>query len=66
MAYYRLYMMSVGTGRIEAVQEIEALDDVEAVRIAAAEAGAQPLELWCRNRKVKRFEVEAEVLKAAE
>ncbi len=66
MAYYRLYMMSLSSGRIEAFEEIEAVDDVQAVRIAARRVGVQPLELWCRNRKVKSFEPQAEVMKAAE
>ncbi len=56
VAYYRLYMMSRTGEHIASVQEIEAVDDLEAIRIAAREAGPQPLELWCRNRKVKRFE----------
>ena len=64
MAYYRLYMMSRSSGHIETILEIEAVDDSEAVRMAAQHVGDQPLELWCRNRKVKRFEVE--FLRAAE
>lgn len=66
MAYYRLYMLSRSSGHITAFQEIEAVDDVEAVRIASLQVGPQPLELWCRNRKVKRFEAEAPVAAAAE
>ncbi len=64
MSFYRLYFMSRGSGHIERFEEIEAADDVEAVRIARKQAGQQPLELWCRHRKVKRFE--ASVIAAAE
>ena len=63
MSYYRLYFMSRGSGHIERFEEIEAVDDVAAVRIARKQAGEQPLELWCRGRKVKRFE--AAVIAAA-
>ena len=59
MAYYRLYMMTGSGGHIQAVQEIDAPDDAEAVRIAAERSGPQPLELWCRNRKVRSFEAES-------
>ncbi len=56
MSYYRLYFMSRGSGHIERFEEIEAADDVAAVRIARKQAGQQPLELWCHSRKVTRFE----------
>ena len=56
--YYRLYFMNCGSGHIDRIEEIEAADDVEAVRTAAGrDAGDQPLELWQERRKVKRFEV---------
>ena len=58
MGYYRLYMMTGSGGHIQAVQEIDAPDDAEAVRIAAERSGPQPLELWCSNRKVKSFGAE--------
>jgi hypothetical protein len=51
-------MMTGTGGHIQGFQEIEAADDIEAVRIAGGHAGPQPLELWCRNRKVKSFEAE--------
>ena len=56
MAYYRLYVMSRGGSHIEAFEEIDAADDAEAAGRAAARLGAKPLELWCRGRKVERFE----------
>ena len=55
MAYYRLYMLGSIDGRFVGIEEIEAADDVEAVRSAEQHAGAQPLELWCGKRKVKSF-----------
>lgn len=55
MAYYRLYMLSGAEGRFVGFEEIDAEDDVDAVRIAEAHAGKQPLELWCGKRKVKSF-----------
>ena len=63
MSYYRLYFMSRASGHIERFEEIEAADDVAAVRVAREQAGRQPLELWCHGRKVKRFE--AAVMAAA-
>ena len=53
--YYRLYRLSGVDDHFVAFEEIEANDDVEAVRIAAQRAGDHPHELWCRQRKVKRF-----------
>ncbi len=66
MDYYRLYTMNRSSGHIESFDEIEAADDAEAVRLAAGHVGAQPLELWCRNRKVRRFEPERTLTNAAE
>ncbi|MGZ8312771.1 MAG: hypothetical protein ACXWUR_11970 [Allosphingosinicella sp.] len=63
MVYYRLYLLSQSDGRFVGFEEIEAPDDVEAVRIAEGHSGEQPLELWCGKRKVKSFpaqEVRAE------
>jgi hypothetical protein len=56
MSYYRLYFMCRASGHIERFEEIEAVDDLAAVRTAREQAGRQPLELWCQSRKVKRFE----------
>lgn len=55
MAYYRLYVLSGPGGRFVGFEEIEAADDVEAVRRAQAHLGAKPLELWCGERRVKSF-----------
>ena len=60
MGYYRLYLLDGADGRFVGFEEIEALDDVEAVRIAANHEGPQPLELWCGKRKVKSFPAKVE------
>lgn len=53
MAYYRLYLLSAPDGRFVGFEEIEAIDDVEAVRRAETFRGEHPLELWCGTRKVR-------------
>ena len=55
VVYYRLYLLSGPSGRFVGFEEINASDDLEAVRIAQNFAGPQPLELWCGKRKVKSF-----------
>lgn len=55
MKYYRLYLLANPDGRFVGFEEIEAGDDVEAVRIAQAFAGRHALELWCGARKIKSF-----------
>ena len=58
MAYYRLYMLGTAEGRFVGFEEIDATDDVDAVRHAERYIGANPLELWCGKRKVKSFPAE--------
>ena len=60
MVYYRLYMLSNSDGRFVGFEEIDAPDDVEAVRRAEAHVGPQPLELWCGRRKVKSLPAQAD------
>ena len=55
MNYYRLYVLSAPDGRFVGFEEIEAPDDVEAVRRADRFVGERPLELWCGARKVRSF-----------
>ena len=55
MTYYRLYLLANADGRFVGFEEIEAIDDVEAARLAEAHLGPKPLELWCGKRKVKTF-----------
>lgn len=60
MGYYRLYVLSAPEGRFVGFEEIEAADDVEAVRSAEAFIGARPLELWCGTRKIRSFPAASE------
>ena len=55
LGYYRLYRLSDADGRFVGFEEIEAADDVEAVRMAERYCGPQALELWCGKRKVRSF-----------
>ena len=60
VSYYRLYLLDSSDGRFVGFEEIEAADDVEAVRIAERHEGPQPLELWCGKKKVKSFPAKVE------
>lgn len=53
MPYYRLY--HVRHGRFARTDELEADDDVAAVRQARALIEEDPAELWCGERKVSTF-----------
>jgi hypothetical protein len=55
VGYYRLYLLDSPKGRFVGFEEIEAADDVEAVRIAEALPDGHARELWCGKRKVKTF-----------
>ena len=56
MSYYRLYFMNTFNGHIERFQEMEADRDEEAIAEALEQQGPLATELWCRHRKVARFE----------
>lgn len=56
MGYYRLYL--VQGGRFVGLEEIEAADDVEALRLAQQRNIACDVELWCGKRKVKSLAVQ--------
>lgn len=60
LAYYRLYMLGSAEGRFIGFEEFDAVDDVEAVKLAEPHVGARPLELWCGKRKVKSFPASGE------
>jgi hypothetical protein len=57
MAYYRLYFIQ--RGHFARCRDFHAADDAEALGKAAAFAGPEPMELWCRSRKVRSFEAVA-------
>jgi hypothetical protein len=60
LGYYRLYLLEGPGGRFVGFEEIEAADDVEAVRAAEALPGKHARELWSGKRKVKTFAPRAE------
>ncbi len=53
MGYYRLYHLR--DNHIVGADELEARDDLEALRQAHERFNGSPTELWCRNRKIKTF-----------
>jgi hypothetical protein len=53
VAYYRLY--HVRRGRFARSNELDADDDVAAVRQARTLVEDDPAELWCGGRKVSTF-----------
>lgn len=55
MPYYRLYFINPNTGRFLRFEELQAQDDVEAVRLASEKTGDHPLELWSGARRVKLY-----------
>lgn len=57
MGQYRLYFIDRFSGHIETSREFHADDDAAAVEAAAAMDKGQPMELWSRDRKIKRWEV---------
>ncbi|MFL6726410.1 MAG: hypothetical protein ACJ8FS_07845 [Sphingomicrobium sp.] len=55
MRYYRLYFMDRFSGHIDHFREFEAADDETACAIAEGWHDDQPMELWNRDRKLKRW-----------
>ena len=56
MHYYRLYFMDPFSGHIDHFREFEADDDMAALEIAQSWSDGRPMELWSRNRKVRRWD----------
>ena len=56
MVQYRLYFMDRASGHIATSREFHAADDSAAIRLAAGLHDGNPMELWSRDRKVKRWE----------
>ena len=56
MAQYRLYFIDRFSGHIETSREFHADDDAAAVQLVAELRNGQPMELWSRDRKVRRWE----------
>lgn len=56
MGYYRLYFMDRFSGHIDHVREFDAEDDGAALVIAEGWGEGRPMELWSRNRKLRRWD----------
>lgn len=56
MAHYRLYFMNADTCHIDRGEDLEAIDDADAVTAARTRIGRQPIELWRGGHKVHRIE----------
>ena len=56
MRYYRLYFMDRFSGHIEYFREFEAEDDNAALAIAESWHEDRAMELWNRERKLKRWD----------
>jgi len=63
MIRYRLCYINPNTGQVDREREIEAADDVDAVR-SAKSSEPRPLESWCEGRKVRNFDREQSPLHA--
>lgn len=56
MRYYRLYFFDGHTGHIDHFREFEAEEDAQAVAIAEGWSGGEVMELWNRQRRLKRWD----------
>lgn len=56
MGQYRLYFISRFSGHIETSREFYADEDSAAVEVASEMHNGQPMELWSRDRRLKRWE----------
>ncbi len=56
MASYRLYFMDGSSAHILSARDLEAASDDVAIQAANECRTGAPMELWCRHRKVMRWE----------
>lgn len=56
MLYYRLYFFDRFSGHIDHFREFEAEDDAAALAVAQQWGDDRPMELWNRERRLKRWE----------
>jgi hypothetical protein len=56
MLYYRLYYFDGPTGHIDHFREFEALDDDAAIELAGRWSNGGAMELWNRERRLKRWD----------
>jgi hypothetical protein len=56
MLYYRLYFFDGFSGHIDQFREFDADDDAAAMALAEQWSAGGPMELWNRERRLKRWE----------
>ena len=56
MLYYRLYYFDAFSGHIDHFREFEAKDDAAAISLAEQWGNGRPMELWNRERRLKRWD----------
>lgn len=56
MLYYRLYYFDRFSGHIDHFREFEADDDHSALALAAAWSDGRCMELWNRERRLRRWD----------
>ena len=56
MRYYRLYFFDRYSGHIDHFREFEAEEDTAALAIAERWSDGQVMELWNRERRLKRWD----------
>lgn len=56
MLSYRLYFMDGSSAHILSARDLEAASDDAAIKVANECRTGGPMELWCRHRKVMRWE----------
>ena len=57
MLYYRLYYFDRFSGHIDHFREFEAEDDGTAIGIAESWTDGRPMELWNKERRLKRWDM---------
>jgi hypothetical protein len=56
MLYYRLYFFDRFSGHIDHFREFEAEGDAAATAVAERWSDGRPMELWNRDRRLKRWD----------
>jgi hypothetical protein len=59
MLYYRLYYFDGFSGHIDHFREFEAADDESAIGLAERWGDGRRMELWNRERRLRRWEAPA-------
>lgn len=55
MPYYRLYFLDGDSSHIVERREFEAADDAAAATICESWQTLGPMELWCRDRRIRHW-----------